>query len=242
MAAQTHVIDSSQRSAAKVAALAYLIPVVFVLIANFGLRAGLYARGDIGGTIRRIADAEGAFRLSIGFDILYCLGVGVLLAALYRVFAPVNRHLALTASVLKGVYGISAVLMVLSYLTAVRLATDPVYRTMPVESLHALFRLAWASPGSQYYVGLVFWAVSATIFACLWLRSRYIPAPLAWFGILASGWCTVCALTYIIYPGFTRYVNLWAFDTPFALFDIALSVWLLAKGLRAAPMAVPLSA
>ena len=50
--------------------------------------------------------------------------------------------------------------------------------------------------------------------------------------ILASAWCAVCTFTFLISPGFSKVVNLWAFDTPMALFEIALSLLLLFRGLR----------
>jgi hypothetical protein len=241
MAHRLNGIDAAQRTAARVAALAYLIPVAFILTANFGMRGRLFVRGDTAETMRRIAAAEPLFRLSVAFDLAYCIGVVVLLAALYVVLSPVNRHLALLASVLKLVYAVTAVLMALSYLTVVRLATDAAYQqALQPETLQALVRLNSSAPSQQYYVGLAFWALSATVFGWLWLKSRYIPAALAVFGVASAAWCAFCTIAYIINPAFSRVVNLWWFDTPFALFDIALSFWLLFRGLRG-PAASPVA-
>ncbi len=101
MADRLNVIEPSQRSAARVAGLAYLISVAFVLYANFGLRGRLFVTGDMAETVRRIAAAEPLFRLSVAFDLVYCIGVVVLLSALYVVLGPVNRHLALLATLWK---------------------------------------------------------------------------------------------------------------------------------------------
>jgi len=228
-----NVIDRSQRNAAKVAALAYLIPVAFVVYANFGMRGRLFVTGDMAETVRRIAAAEPLFRLSVAFDLVYCIGVVVLLSALYVVLGPVNRHLAVLATLLKLVYAVTAVLMALSLLTVVRLAGDPAYGpALQAEPLQALVRLNSSAAGEEYYVGLAFWAVSATLIGWLWVKSRYVPVALAGFGLAAAAWCAVCTFAYIINPAFSRVVNLWWFDTPLALFDITLSFWLLFKGLR----------
>jgi hypothetical protein len=234
MADRLSVIDVSQRSAARVAALAYLIPVAFVVYANFGLRGHLFVTGDMAETVRRIAAAEPLFRLSVAFDLVYCIGVIVLLSALYVVLSPVNRHLAVLATLLKLVYAVTAMLMALNFLTVVRLATDAAYRhALQAEPLQALVQLNSSGTGEQYYVGLAFWALSSTLIGWLWLKSRYVPAALAAFGLVSSAWCTLCTFAYIIDPAFSRVVNLWWFDTPMALFDITLSFWLLFKGLRA---------
>jgi hypothetical protein len=226
-------ISASQRTAARVAGLTYLISVAFILVANFGIRGRLYVTGDMAETMRRIASSATLFRLSVAFDLVYCVGVVVLLAALYVVLSPVNRHLAALASGLKLVYGVTAVLMALSYLSAARLATDTMFQSaLQPEALQALFRFNYTATWMEYYVGLAFWALSATIFGWLWLQSRYIPAALAKFGVIAAAWCAFCTFAYIINPGFARVVNLWWFDSPFAVFDLTLSFWLLFRGLR----------
>jgi uncharacterized protein DUF4386 len=239
MADGLHVIDSSQRTAAKVVGLAYLIPVAFMVYANFGMVVPLFVKGDMAETMRRIASAESLFRLGVAFEMVYCIGVVVLLAALYVVLSPVSRHLAVLASALKMVYAVTAVLMVLSLLNVVRLATDAAYQQgVQPETLQALVRMNYSATGMQYYVGLAFWASSATVFGWLWLRSGYIPRALAVIGIVSAAWCVLCTFAYIINPAFSRVVNLWWFDSPFALFDITLSFWLLFKGLRD-PAAAP---
>ena len=232
MADRLNVIDGSQRTAAKVAGLAYLIPVAFVVYANFGMRDPLFVTGDMAETIRRIAAHEALFRLSVAFDIVYCTGVVVLLSALYVVLAPVHRLVALVATLLKLIYAVTAVLMVLSLLNVVRLATDASYlQALGAEPMQALARLNWSATASEYYVGLAFWSVSSTLLGWLWLKSRYIPRALAVFGLVSAAWCALCTIVYIVDPAFSRTVNLWWFDTPLALFDIALSLWLLIKGL-----------
>jgi 4-amino-4-deoxy-L-arabinose transferase-like glycosyltransferase len=42
-----------------------------------------------------------------------------------------------------------------------------------------------------------------------------------------------CAFVYLIFPGFAKPVNPYWFDSPMALFELALSFWLLFRGLRA---------
>jgi hypothetical protein len=232
VANQPKVIDISQRTAAKVAGLAYLIPLAFLVYANFGMRDPLYVGADMAETVRRIAAHEAQFRLSVVFDLVYCTGVVVLLSALYVVLAPVGRLMALVATLLKLVYAVTAVLIALSLLNVARLAMDPSYlRALGSEPMQAVVRLNWSATATQYYVGLAFWSVSATTIGWLWLKSRYIPRGLAIFGLVSAAWCGLCTIVYIADPAFSHVVNLWWFDTPLALFDIVLSLWLLIKGL-----------
>ena len=86
----------------------------------------------------------------------------------------------------------------------------------------------------DYYVGLPFFGLAATVCAWLWLKSNYIPRGLSIFGVIASAWCVFCAFVYLIFPSFNKIVNDYIFDSPMALFELAVSVWLLIKGLKPA--------
>jgi hypothetical protein len=55
---------------------------------------------------------------------------------------------------------------------------------------------------------------------------------LAAFGVIASAWCVICAFVFLVFPDFEKPVNPYWFDSPMALFELAISLWLLIKGLR----------
>jgi hypothetical protein len=84
----------------------------------------------------------------------------------------------------------------------------------------------------QYYVGLLFCGIASAVCGYLWFRSEYIPRPLTVFGMVASAFCAVCTAVFLVYPDFAATVNLWWFDTPMGIFDLATSFWLLFRGLR----------
>jgi hypothetical protein len=233
MADRLHVVDVTQRTAAKVAGLAYLLPVVFVVYAYFGMRAPLTVRGDMAETIRRIAAAESLFRLSTTFNLVYCIGIVVLIGALYVVLSSVDRHLALLATLLRSVQAFTATLTVLSLLAIVHLASNgALAQSLGAERVQALVKLEMLTGQDQYYVGLTFWGLSSTLLSWLWLKSRYIPAALAIFGLVSSAGAALCALVYLTDPAFRQIVNWWWFDSPMALFEFTLGFWLLFKGLR----------
>jgi len=148
------------------------------------------------------------------------------------VLKPVDRTLALVASFFRLIYALMWVRMTLNLFDALRLLSGPdnlsVFET---DRLQALARLALRASFDEYYVGLLFWALAATVCGYLLFKSSYIPRALAAFGIVASGWCAACTLVFIIFPGFANVVNLWWFDTPMTLFEIATSCWFLFKGI-----------
>ena len=229
-------IDDSQRKAAKLAGLAGLLPIPFLLYANFGIHEKLIVEGDVAQTAQNIIAHETLFRIGIACDLIYSAGVMVSLAALYVVLKPVDRTLALLAAFWRLVYALIWVSMTVSLFDALRLLSGADYlRVLEPERLQAMMRLSLSAGLDKYYVGLLFWAFAAMLCSFLFFKSSYIPRALAAFGMITSGWCVVCTLAFIIFPSFANVVNLWWFDSPMALFEIAASFWLLFKGLRPDP-------
>jgi len=122
--------------------------------------------------------------------------------------------------------------MTLHLFDALRLLSGADYlQALEAERLQALARLNLGTRFDYYYVGLLFGSSASTVCGYLWFRSRYIPRALAVFGVISSAFCVACTLVFYILPNFDRIVSLWWFDTPMGLFDIALSFWLLFRGL-----------
>jgi hypothetical protein len=226
-------IDKSQRTAAKVAGFACLFAMAIVVFANFGIHERLIVAGNAADTARNILAHETMFRLNIACFLVYCVGLIVLLTALYVILKPVNRSLALVAAFFRLVYGVSWIVIALNLFEALRLVSGAEYlRVFELDHLQALARLSQATSFDVYYIGLVFYALASTVCSYLWFKSKYVPRALAAFGVIASVFCVACTFAFIIFPGFAKVVNLWWFDSPMAVFEMALSFWLLFKGLR----------
>lgn len=232
-------IEASQRKAAKIAGLAYLFSFVSVVTAYFGIFNHLIVSGDPAQTARNILAHERLFRIGIAGDLIYFVGVLVVLAALYVVLKPVDQNLALLAALGRLVHGFTYLLVAINFFTALRLLNGADYaRVFGPDQLPVVARL-YLSGFDQYYVGLLFWALGATVGSYLWFKSNYIPRALAAFGVISSAWCVACTFVLLIYPGFRSVVNWWWYDSPMGIFELTLSFWLLFKGLRPTGMAEP---
>jgi uncharacterized protein DUF4386 len=226
-------IDESQRTAAKVAGFTGLFTMAIVVFANFGIHERLIVAGNAADTARNILAHETMFRINIACFLLYSAGLVVLLTALYTILKPVNRSLALLGAFFRLVYGLTWIVIALNLFEALRLVNGAEYlRVFELDHLQALARLSQATSFDVYYVGLLFYALASTACSYLWLKSNYVPKALAAWGVISSVFCVACTLAFIIFPGFAKVVNLWWFDSPMAVFEMALSFWLLFKGLR----------
>ncbi|MFN8062239.1 MAG: DUF4386 domain-containing protein, partial [Vicinamibacterales bacterium] len=216
-------VDDQQRRSARVAGIIYLASFATVIVVNFGLLAPLLS-GDPSHIARNILEENTRFRVGLVGQLLYGIGVLVVTAALYIVLRPVNGLLAVLAALGRVVHGFSWLMVSINLLLALRLLTQPAYaQALPPDQLAALARF-YLSGIDQYYVGLLFWALGSTVAAYLWLESGYIPRPLSLMGIAASGWAVVCCVAFFVFPEFPKLVNLWLFDIPMVLFEIAVSL------------------
>ena len=226
-------IEPEQQTAAKVAGISYLLTFVAVVYVNFAIHGRLIVHNNAAETAKNILAHEQLFRIGIVGDLFYCVGVVVLLSALYVILKPMSRGLAVLAAFWRLVWVLMWLAMTLHLFDALRLLSGAEYlQSFEPGRLQSLALFYLGTSFDYYYVGLLFGSLASTVCGYLWFKSRYIPRALAAFGLISSAFCVACTLVFYIFPNFDKIVNLWWFDTPMALFDIALSFWLIFKGLR----------
>ena len=226
-------IDNSQRIAARIAGVSGLLAVVIVVVGNYVLLGPLVVPGNAAETARNIVAHQTQLRVALTCFLIYGVIVVVLLSALYVILKPVDRLLALIGALFRLVFALLWLLTTLNLLGALRLVGNaPYLQAFEADRVQVLARLQIAANFDDYYVGLPFFGLAATVCAYLWLRSGYIPKALAAFGLIASAWCVFCAFVFLIFPHFNKVVNDYWFDSPMAIFELILSVWLLSKGIR----------
>jgi Domain of unknown function (DUF4386) len=235
----TEKFNNAQRTAAKVAGVAGLLSFVLVVFGNYVLLNPLIVPRNAVDTARNILAHQTQFRIALTCFVAYGIGSVVLLSALYVILAPVSTGLALTGALFRLVFVMLWLIAPLNSLAALRLLGDAAYlKVIEPDRLQALARVQLAGSFDDYYVGLPFFGLAATVCAWLWLKSGYIPKGLAIFGVISSAWCVLCAFLFLVFPDFNKIVNDYIFDSPMAIFELVVSVWLLFKGLQPTRMAM----
>lgn len=220
--------QQSRVCAARVAGATYLITFVAVLFANFAVHERLNVAGDAVQTARNLLANERLFRIAVLCDLAYATGLLIIVAAFYVILAPVGRGLALFAALGRVMYATMWVLMSLHSLAALRHLGSAVYlQAVGTAPLQSLAKLTLAFRADDYYVGLVFYGLGSAAFSWLWWKSAFIPRPLSIAGVVVYAWCAFCAAAYIVDPAFAKLVNLWWFDTPMGVVELATAIWLL---------------
>jgi hypothetical protein len=154
-----------------------------------------------------------------GCTFLIYIAVGIATLALAG-NAPVIAVLSLVNSFSALVLGVT--------LYAITREQDP-----DLAMLGLTCRVIEAIPGE----GMIYFAVGTTIFAWLLLRGRMIPIALAWLGVLAGVLLVGILLLQRagLFGGAVNWSSsvTWLTSLPMLVFEVALALWLLIKGVAA---------
>src|SRR5262249_18301518 len=146
---------------------------------------------------------QSLFRLGIALDLLYCVGVAVVLAAYYVILRSFGPTIALVAAVCRVLFaGLWALSTVDLFGTMRLLKGAGELRGFSQEQVQAAAAVPLSIRWDYYYTGLLFWGMSTALFSYLWLKSPYIQRAFAAFGILTGMWAALCAFVFIADPAF----------------------------------------
>ena len=225
-------IEESQRRAATVVGLSYLLALPPAIFAELYVRARLIVFGNAAQTARNIMAHERLFRLGTASNLTAFAVDVVLIVALYVVLMPVNRGLALLATGWGLIETATLVAVTLSDFGVLRILSGADYlHAFEANRLQALARLSVSAHADVYNVGLVLAGLRSTAFCYLWLKSRFIPRALAAWGIVASFLMGACAFSFIIFPELAKVIPVQIYGAPIFFFELTMGFWLLLKGL-----------
>lgn len=229
MELQTSIV--SQSKAARLAGLLYLIAMATGLFAEFYVHfpSTLIASGDAAKTAGNIMANERLYRVGIANNII-TFGIDVVLIwALYILLRPVNRNLALLAVFFRLVETTMACVAIINYFVAMQFVSDADHlKAFDPNQLQALSIMHYTY-GLTFTVVAIFLGLGSTIFNYLLFKSRYIPRPLALWGIFSSLLLLMSQFAIIIFPDVEKRIIPACFG-PIVIDEIALGFWLLLKG------------
>jgi hypothetical protein len=224
--------DDAQRTAARVVGATYLIALVPAVFAEFFVRGRLVMAGNATQTALNIMAHQRLFRLGIASNLAAFAVDIALITALYMVLNPINRSFALLALGWGLVETGILIVATLSDFNVLRILSGAAYLSVfEIDRLHALARLSVSTHADVYNVGLMFAGLRSTTFCYLWLKSGFIPKPLAFFGVVASLLMAVCAYLFIIFAALPAIVPVGIYGGPIFLFELTMGVWLLFREL-----------
>jgi Domain of unknown function (DUF4386) len=220
--------DKSQCAAARIVGGTYLLTNATAFFQNLYVLPHLVDYKSAATTTTNIVNNELLFRLGYASDLLTFSVLVVLISALYIVFRPVYRNLALVAVSWRLVETAIMITVALQSSLVLRLIDGAGQRTGEIDRLQTLVLSALHTQSDQYVVGYFFLGLGSTLFSYLWLRSGYVPVLLAWWGLIGSALCAVASLVFIVFPHASSLV----WYLPIGTFELAMGFWLSIRGIR----------
>ena len=231
--------DESQRKAAKVVGFCYLFAMATGILGETYVRGRLIDYENAALTAQNIMAHKTLFRLGIGAELLTFMSDIALITSLYIILAPVHRYLALLATFLRLVAEAVCVMMAAHSFDVLRILGSGDYlQAFEADQLAALARLSIGAHVSAFNVGFVFMGFGSMVFGYLWLKSNYVPKAWGYLGVFGSFLLMAGTFAILLVPSLAPKLGL-IYMVPLFFFEVGMGLWLLLKGLRAAPIIEP---
>jgi hypothetical protein len=225
------VARSPQRYA-RTAGLLYLYIIVAGTLAEVFVRGRLVTARDAGVTAQNILGHETLFRLGASAELLHLACDVAVTVILYLLLQAVHRPVALLTAFMRFACIVILGTVAVTQFAALRLlrnADD--LQALGIGGREALAVLAMQVHSDGYTVSLMFFGFSCVSLGYLIYRSAFLPR---WLGVLMA-FAGVCYL----FNSFAQFLRLGiasklfpALFIPIFVAELALSVWLLARGVR----------
>lgn len=222
---QNNTDNQVQLAYARVAGFVYLLLIVMFMGGEF-LISGILGTGELAGMMERVHASQHAYRGALAIELLSSIFTVVLAYALYVVVRPIGERLAQLALYFRlGEAFVGAAAMLINY------AQFAIY-TSDLDATQAKTVLAMVHivDRASFNIGTLIFSFGSTIFFYLFVKSSYIPKPLAAFGVFASVVLTASSLANLVLPEHASTMQI-AFVPIFAA-EIATGFWLLFRGVR----------
>lgn len=180
--------------------------------------------GDTAAILSAMVENPAPFRIVFLLDLLCSACALTLAATLYALTSAHGPSLAMMAMACRLAEGVLIASSLSDNLGAVWLAQQPL-QDIDTTQLLAAYVLR-----SEVALTSVFFALGSLLFACLFVRGRVIPVPLAWLGVLAS--LTLVVVLPLQLVGWASGWILSAAWLPMLTFEVPLGLWLIFKGVR----------
>lgn len=231
----TTTLDStpSQRSAALIAGIGYVILFVLGIFSNFIVRTGLVDANDAAATFESIANSEILFRLGlVSFLIVFIVDI-IVAWALYIVFRAVNRHVSLVAAWFRIVYTVFLGVAVIFLFLILELVSGAEFlNVFDQGQLEAQVTLAAEAFNYTWLIGLASFGVHLILIGYLLVTSRWAPRAIGIVVAAAGAAYIVDTLAYGLLPNYADYANVFLVmvAVPSVIGEFAFTLWLLLRG------------
>lgn len=218
---------------ARAAGVGYLLIIGTGIYAEFFVRSALIVAGDAAATAANVQASELLFRSGLASEFIMLLADVFVAGALYVVFRPFDRGLAMLAALFRVVHAavVGANLLNMHAPLLLLGGGAPALGLDGVQT-SALAYLLLESHAFGYAVGLVFFAAHCALLGVLVLRSRYAPRALGFLLLVAAAGYLCDSLARALlteYAASEALLTVVVFVPAFAA-ELSFALWLVVRG------------
>jgi hypothetical protein len=216
----------TRRTNARLAGSTLLLYIAIGIISMVLSRQASGSAEGTAATLASLAQHETTIRLTILLTMLMFFVAVTLAVSLYALTRDEDRDLALLALCCRVTEGVIAPTSAIQTLGLLSVATASAAAAPDAAAVQALGALLLQQDGAL--IAAICFAVGSTLYCYLFLRARSIPVLLARLGVFAS--LLLCVALPLRLLGFLRGPVTYYVWIPMAVFEVALALWLLLKG------------
>jgi hypothetical protein len=235
----SRIAEISQRRAARIAGIAYLIIFVLGLYANFFIFENLIVPGDSAATANNIIANQILFRSGMVTWIVVLVCDVIIAWALYIFLKPVSRNISLFAAWFRLVYCTIFGVTLLNLLIVTQLLSGAGYLDVfSRDQLHALVSVFLKGYNYGFLIGLVFFSIHLLLLAYLIFRSGFVSKILGFLLFLSFlGYVTDSFANFLLtnYADY-KIIFLLLVAIPGIVGELSFTLWLLFKGVKVEPV------
>lgn len=223
-------IPLSSKRVARYAGLSYLFLVITAPLAHLYIPSLILDRTSSAITAQKLLDNEFLFRVGTMLNVLGLVSFILVVLFLYRLFRPVNEHLALLMRTLVLVGIPIAFLLAILKISALLILKSEVFTSFEQGSMEDLALMLFRISDYGGYMEQLFWGLWLLPFGLLVYRSGFIPKLLG-IWLIANGIAyVVLAMLFVLFPEHLKLASTIAF--PLLLGEIWIMLWLVIKGVK----------
>lgn len=227
------IADVSQRQAARIAGIGYLVIFVLAIFANFVVRTGLIEADDPTATASNIMDSEGLFRAGlVAFLVVFVVDV-VIAWALYIFFRELSKEFSLLSAWFRLVYTVFLGVAAVFFYVALQLLSGADYlNVFDTGQLNTQTLVVLDGFNYTWLVGLAAFGIHLILMGYLVVRSGYVTRVLGYVLMVAGVAYVADTLANALLSNYSDVEGLFLaiVAVPSVIGELWLTIWLLARG------------
>jgi len=231
----TPTADITQRQAALIAGIAYLMVFIVATLAGAFALDRLIVQGDANTTYHNIMANQSLFRLGLAGFLVVIVFDTIAAWGLYVFLRPVNKSISLTAAWFRLLFVAIFAVNLINHFSILPLVSPADYlKSFGIESLQAQMMQLINAQQTGVHISFMFFGIHILLIGYLIVKSDFIPRMLGIMLLVAAVGYQIDSFAFFLSADYanSKVGFIVAVAIPAITSEFSLTIWLLYKGLK----------